>query len=117
MKRRTAKDNAGKREEKWVGYLSGTTPRDAGDCLAVVGDGIFRSHGFLHPVTRERQDPVPTLERWNDQKVVLLTGVSDLPGSLPDAHDRGHGPLLVRLRGAESEGCKSPPGRRLLPET
>ena len=25
--------------------------------------------------------------------------------------------LLVRLRGAESEGCKSPPGRRLLPET
>ena len=26
-------------------------------------------------------------------------------------------PLLVRLRGAESEGCKSPPGRRLLPET
>ena len=32
-------------------------------------------------------------------------------------HHRGHGPLLVRLRGAESEGCKSPPGRRLLPET
>ena len=30
---------------------------------------------------------------------------------------RGQGPLLVRLRGAESEGCKSPPGRRLLPET
>ena len=100
MKRRTAKDNAGKREEKWVGYLSGTTPRDAGDCLAVVGDGIFRSHGFLHPLTRERQDPVPTLERGNDQKVVLLTGVSDLPGSLPDAHDRGHGPLLLHYRPA-----------------
>ena len=53
---------------------------------------------FLNLVTRERQDPVPTLERWNDQKVVLLTGVSDLPGSLPDAHDRGHGPLLLRYR-------------------
>ena len=32
-------------------------------------------------------------------------------------HHRGHGPLRVRLRGAEAEGCKSPPGRRLLPET
>ena len=37
--------------------------------------------------------------------------------SLPSDFDRGQGPLLVRLRGAESEGCKSPPGRRLLPET
>ena len=68
-----------------------TTPRDAGDCLAVVGDGIFRSHGFLHPLTRERQDPVPTLERWNDQK-------DQAPGARSRQHHRGHGPLLLRYR-------------------
>ena len=39
------------------------------------------------------------------------------PSGWPMRPVRGRGPLLVRLRGAESEGCKSPPGRRLLPET
>ena len=38
------------------------------------------ARGAAGLVTLERQDGVPTLERGNDQKVVLLNGVLDLPG-------------------------------------
>ena len=66
-----------------------------------TGENLKRPTVLKETGRRSVRGGVPTLERGNDQK----------------KNNRGHGPLLVRLRGAESEGCKSPPGRRLLPET